>query len=173
MSEVMVPIRSVKAYFKEFGVNGIGKGADPKLVKQQLLDSFQKEIFGQLTMKFGDPALLARDVEHVDPETKRQVDNILSNSVRKWKRLCMVFAQYRETHNLIFPSDLMVTLEDIVKTQTGENEIVETGDLDGDEVYYDGYVEPEEDEKSVFAPVEVKPGAEFPAGYWLQQESRV
>lgn len=129
MSEIFVPVRSVKQYFKEYGVEAIGKKhADPDLVKQQILDAFQKEIFGQLTMKFGDPELLAKDISMVDPETKRQVDNILSNSVRKWKRLCMVFAQYRETHNLIFPSDLMVTLEDLVKVQTGEDETVEDTD---------------------------------------------
>ena len=117
--EQMVPIRSVKAYLKEFGFEAIGKRhADPALVKQQLLDAFHKEIFGQLAMKFGDPELLAYDIEAVDPETKRQVDNILSNSVRKWKRLCIEFAKYRETHNLLLPSDLMVTLEDIVKGQT-------------------------------------------------------
>jgi len=126
MSEHMVTIRSVKGYLKEFAIEAIGKQkADPQLVKQQILDAFQKEIFGQLTMKFGDPELLAKDIQNVDPETKRQVDNILSNSVRKWKRLCIEFAKYKETYNLIFPSDLMVSLEDIVGAQTGENEIVE------------------------------------------------
>lgn len=126
MSYTFVPVRSVKGYFKEFGIDAIGKKhADPDLVKQQILDAFRKEIFGQLTMRFGDPNLLAKDISSVDPETKRQVDNILSNSVRKWKRLCMVFAEYKETHNLLFPSDLMVTLEEIVKVQTGEDETVE------------------------------------------------
>ena len=130
MAEQMVTVRSVKGYFKEFGIEAIGKKkADPDLVKQQILDAFQKEIFGQLAMKFGDPAMLAKDISEVDPETKRQIDNILSNSVRKWKRLCMVFAQYKETHNLIMPSDLMVTLEDIVKVQTGEDEVVDEEEL--------------------------------------------
>ena len=119
MAEQMVPIRSVKGYIKEFAIEAIGKKhADPDLVKQQILDAFHKEIFGQLMMKFGDPELLAIDVSAVDPETKRQVDNILSNSVRKWKRLCIEFAKYKETYNLLMPSDLMVTLEDIVKGQT-------------------------------------------------------
>ena len=125
MSEYMVPIRSVKGYLKEFAIEAIGKQkADPNLVKQQILDAFHKEIFGQLTMKFGDPELLDMDIQKVDPDTKRQVDNILSNSVRKWKRLCIEFAKYKETYNLIFPSDLMTTLEEIVGAQTGENEIV-------------------------------------------------
>ena len=118
MAEHMVPVRSVKGSIKEFGIEAIGrKHADPDLVKQQILDAFHKEIFGQLMMKFGDPQLLAEDISKVDPETKRQVDNILSNSVRKWKRLCIEFAKYKETFNLLQPSDLMVTLEDVVGTQ--------------------------------------------------------
>ena len=118
MAEHMVPVRSVKGYIKEFGIEAIGrKHADPDLVKQQILDAFHKEIFGQLTMKFGDPNLLADDISNVDPETKRQVDNILSNSVRKWKRLCIEFAKYKETFNLLQPSDLMVTLENVVNSQ--------------------------------------------------------
>lgn len=133
MSETFVPIRSVKGYFKEFGIEAIGKKhADPKLVKEQILDAFQKEIFGQLVMKFGDVEILARDINTVDPETKQQVDNILRNSTRKWMRLCQVFAQYRETFNLIMPSDLMNSLDDIVKTQTGEDEIVEEEEKDGE-----------------------------------------
>jgi len=133
MSESFVPIRSVKGYFKEFGVEAIGKKhADPKLVKEQILDAFQKEIFGQLVMKFGDVEMLARDINTVDPETKQQVDNILRNSTRKWMRLCQVFAQYKETFNLIMPSDLMNSLDDIVKTQTGEDEIVEEEEKDGE-----------------------------------------
>ena len=134
MAEQMVSIRSVKGYIKEFGIEAIGKKhADPDLVKQQILDAFHKEIFGQLAMRFGDPELLAFDIEAVDPETKRQVDNILSNSVRKWKRLCIEFAKYKETYNLLQPSDLMVTLEDIVKGQT------------------EGFVEPEEEDLVVTA----------------------
>lgn len=123
MSEQMITIRSVKGYFKEFGVEAIGrKKADPQLVKKQILDAFHKEIFDQLMLKFKDPSILAKDIKDVDPETRAKIDNILSNSVRKWKRLCVVFSQYKETFNLIFPSDLMVSLEDIVKVQTGEDE---------------------------------------------------
>ena len=126
MSEQMVTVRSVNGYIKEFGIEAIGKKhADPDLVKQQILDAFQKEIFGQLVMKFGDVEILARDIDTVDPETKKQVDNILRNSTRKWMRLCQVFAQYKETFNLLMPSDLMNSLDDIVKTQTGEEPVIE------------------------------------------------
>ena len=125
MSEVMVPIRSVKQFILDFGVNGIGKGLSKELVREQIMDAFQKEIFGQLTMKFGDPELLAKDISDVDPETKRKVDNILSNSVRKWKRLCMEFSKYRDTYDLIMPGDLMLTLEDIAASQTNDAHLLE------------------------------------------------
>ena len=121
----MVTIRSVKQFIRDFGVNGIGKGLSKELVREQIMDAFQKEIFGQLTMKFGDPELLAKDISDVDPETKRKVDNILSNSVRKWKRLCMEFAKYRDTYDLIMPGDLMLTLEDIVASQTNDAHLLE------------------------------------------------
>lgn len=132
MAEQMIVIRSVKGYFKEFAVEAIGKRhADPDLVKSQILDAFKKEIFGQITQNFGDPEILAKDVSKIDPETKRKIENILSNSVRKWKRLCIVFSQYKETQNLLFPSDLMMTLEDIVKIQTGEDEVVSDEEAKG------------------------------------------
>lgn len=126
MAEQFFPVRSVKGYFKEFGVEAIGKKkADPDLVRKQILDAFHKEIFNQLALRFGDPELLAKDISTIDPETKRQVDNILSNSVRKWKRLCIEFAKYKETHSLIMPSDLMTTLEDVVKYQVDNEEAPE------------------------------------------------
>lgn len=116
MAEQFYPIKSVKTYFKEYGVEAIGKKKQAKdLVRAQLLDAFKHEIFNQFMVMLGDPQLLAKDINDIDPETRRKADNILSNSVRKWKRLCVVFQQYRETANCIFPSDLMVDLEEVVK----------------------------------------------------------
>lgn len=135
MAEVMIPIRSVKGYVKEFGIKAIGKKhADPKLVKEQILDAFHKEIFGQFTMKFGDPQILAKNISDVDPETKTKIDNIISNSVRKWKRLCIEFAKYRETYNLLQPSDLMISLENVT------NDIINTVEEDEDVVVTEGEI---------------------------------
>ena len=135
MAEVMIPIRSVKGYVKEFGIEAIGKKhADPKLVKEQILDAFHKEIFGQFTMKFGDPQILAKNISDVDPETKTKIDNIISNSVRKWKRLCIEFAKYRETYNLLQPSDLMISLENVT------NDIINTVEEDEDVVVTEGEI---------------------------------
>ena len=123
MAEQFVPIRSVKQYMKEYVYEGlIKKHADRNLIRQQLIDAFHKEIFGQFAAKFGEPELLAMDYSTIDAETRQKVDNIITNSVRKWKRLCIELAKYKETHGLIQPSDLMVTLEEIVQGQVGTPE---------------------------------------------------
>lgn len=116
----MVPIRSVKQYIKEFGVNGIGKGMDPKLVKEQILDAFQKEIFGQLMFKYNNPDILSVEESSVDEQTREGVRNILKNANRKWGRLCIEFSKYKDTYSLIYPSELMERMRDIVKIQVSE-----------------------------------------------------
>lgn len=122
MAEIFYPVRSVKRYFNDFIYEGlVKKHLDPKLVKNQILDAFHKEIFNQLMTNVGDPEVLAKDISTIDPETKKRIDNIISNSVRKWKRLCIETARYDAIHNLLLPSDLMVTLEDIVQAQTEGN----------------------------------------------------
>lgn len=123
MAEQFIPIRSVKGYFKEFCVEAlVKKKGDRNLIKNQLIAAFKDELFNQFSMKLGDPQILAKEDSLVDPETKQTVDNILSNTVRKWKRLCIECQKYRETCNWIFPSELMTNLEDTVKALTeGEN----------------------------------------------------
>ena len=126
MAETMVQIRSVQGYFKEFAIEAIGKKhQDRELVKYQILDAFQKEIFGQIVGRYGDPNLLAKDAESVDPEVKRGVDNILKNSLQKWKKLVKMFGKYRETANLIYEKDLMESLDDIVQIQTNPDSVEE------------------------------------------------
>lgn len=123
MAKQFYPIRSVKGYLREFCYEGlVKKKGDRDVVKNQLIDAFKKEIFSQCLVAFDDPTILAREDSTVDPETKQKVDNILSNSIRKWKRLCIECQKYRETCNWIYPSELMVNLEDVVKALTGEEE---------------------------------------------------
>ena len=119
MAETFLPIKSVKQYLREFGYQAIVKDHQSKdVVRAQLIDQFKKEIFNQLSVHVGDPQMLARPVEEIDQKTMDKVNNILSNSVRKWRRLCIEFQKYAETVNTIFPSDLMVNLEDVVKGLT-------------------------------------------------------
>lgn len=117
VAETIVPIRSVKQYLKEFGNDGIGRGAKPSLIHDQVLDAFQKEIFGQITMKYHDAELLSRGEETVDDATREGIRHILENANRKWKRLCIEFSKYKETYNLIQPGELMERMRDIVKIQ--------------------------------------------------------
>lgn len=133
MAEVMVPIRSVKQYFKEYGVDAICRQeADPKMVREQLLDAFQKEIFGQITMKYHDANILAKSAESVDDATREGVRNILRNADRKWRRLCTLFSSMSKTHTLIYPSELMERMKDVVKIQSDEAKGLEPVDMGED-----------------------------------------
>lgn len=132
MAEVMVPIRSVKQYCREFGKAIISDGAKPSMVKEQILDAFQKEIFGQITMKYHDANLLAKSEDSVDEATREGVRHILANADRKWKRLCTLFAEVPQLRTLIYPSELMERVRDIVKIQEsdakGEEQAVDMGE---------------------------------------------
>lgn len=122
----IVPIRSVKQYMREFIYEGMVKnGAKPAMVREQLLDAFQKEVFGQLMFKYRDIFLLSKDEKTVDEKTREGVRNILDNANRKWKRLCIELARFKETHSLISPDDLMERLKDVVDIQESEREAPE------------------------------------------------
>lgn len=92
----MVQIRSVKQYFNDFLVEGLKNTTHPSesdvlMIKQQILDAFRKEIFGQIAFKLGaEAANMNRDeLGSLEP-----VQNILSNSFRKWKRLCIICSEH-------------------------------------------------------------------------------
>ena len=127
MAEVFVPIMSVKQYFKQYAVEGIAKGADPNLVKKQLLDAFQKEIFGQITMKYHDAYILSKGADEVPEDVRKGVDAILQNSLRKWRRLCMMFGEYSDTRMVIEPQDLVDWIGQIIDDQKSP-EVLETED---------------------------------------------
>ena len=136
----MVPIRSVKQYIREFVVDGgLAKGASQKMVREQLLDAFQKEIFGQLTLKFRDPLLLSRPNETVTDETRTAVRNILHNANRKWQRLCAEFSRSRAIYSLIQPGDLMERMKDVIHIQ--ENDRKDEEKPEEEIVSYDGTVQ--------------------------------
>ena len=119
MAEQFITIRSVKGYFREFCIEAlVKKHGDRDLVKKQLIAAFKDELFNQFSLKVGDPQILAKDDSTVDPETKKTVDNILSNTVRKWRRLCIECQKYPETCNWIYPSELMTNLEDTTAALT-------------------------------------------------------
>ena len=123
MATEMVPIRSIKQYLREFGYEAIVKNhADRGLVKEQIIDAFQKEVFGQIVFKYRDAAILSRPNELIDDKTREGIRHIISNARWKWKRVCAEFNKYQETHDLIHEDELMLRLQDIVKIQTQERD---------------------------------------------------
>lgn len=107
----MVRIRSAEDYFREFGQDGIGKGADRMLVRRQLIDAFHKEIFGLVAMR------AKKNFEDIpkegDPEATRIARNVVKDETRKWIKLCRMFEQYKETSGLLRHDDITLDIEDL------------------------------------------------------------
>ena len=127
----MVPIRSVKQYWNEYIVNGLGKGVRKEIVKGQLLDAFQKEVFGQVAFKLGvNTAIMDReDLAQLDG-----IQNILHNSFRKWRRLCILCME-NGIRNFIQLEDLKrileETTEEVIANDSG---VRDGGGQDGESV---------------------------------------
>lgn len=98
----MVPVRSVKQYWNEYIVKGIKSGAKLNVIKQQLLDAFQKEVFGQIVFKLG-PETAQMELDEL--AEREGIQNILHNSFRKWRRLCILCSDHG-IRNLIQLEDL-------------------------------------------------------------------
>lgn len=123
MAQEIVPIRSIKQYIKEFGYDAVVKGhGDKNLVKDQIIDAFQKEIFGQITFRYKDATLLSRPADEIDEKTREGVRHILSNARWKWNRLCDEFDKYPETRHLIEKPMLNERLQDIIQIQENDRE---------------------------------------------------
>lgn len=102
-----VIVRSAEEYFHEFGEKGIGKGADKWMVRRQLIDAFQKEMFGLIAMRTKkDPGIIPEN----DPEALRIAKNVVKDTTKKWLKLCRIFSCYVETRGLLKPDDLKVNL---------------------------------------------------------------
>lgn len=104
-------IRSAKDYFEEYGREALYKQkADKKLVKQQLIDAFHKEIFGLVAMRakkrFDDIPMEG------DPEALRIASNVVKDETKKWKKLCDMLNYYAETSGCIQYSDLTLIPEE-------------------------------------------------------------
>ena len=104
----MVRIRSVKQYWNDFIAGGLGKGEKKETVKSQLLDEFRREIFGQVAFKLGPEAAT---MDREDLANLDGIQNILQNSFRKWRRLC-ILCMDAGIRNFIQLEDLKRVLED-------------------------------------------------------------
>lgn len=96
MAEQMVQIRSVKNYFNEFIVKGLeGKTKVQEVdlidIKAKILKAFQQELYGQIIFKLGPEAAEMKPDDLADLEG---VQNILQQTFRKWRRLCILCSEH-------------------------------------------------------------------------------
>lgn len=109
----MLQIRSAERYFREYGLDGIGKGADKWMIKRQLIDAFRKEIFGLVAMR---ARKTFKDIPpEGDPEAIRIAKNVVHDEQKKWEKLCWMFAQYKETRGLLELDDLKMDENEVMK----------------------------------------------------------
>ena len=90
----MVQIRSDKQYFNEFIVKPLQERGSDKLtevdlipIKNNLLRAFQQELYGQIVFKLGPEAAEMKPDDLADLDG---IHNILQQTVRKWRRLCIL-----------------------------------------------------------------------------------
>ena len=127
MSQEMLPIRSVKHYFNEFIVEGLKdkksiQEIDLIDVKAKILKAFQQELYGQIIFKLG-PA--AADMKPDDLANLDGIQNILQQTFRKWRRLCILCSE-KGLDNFFQLEDLQEALKD------GPNTTVTVPDLEED-----------------------------------------
>ena len=64
----------------------------------------RREIFGLITMRG------KKEFGEIPPEGTLEVEklarNVIRDETRKWEKLCRMFDMYKETHGLIFTTDL-------------------------------------------------------------------
>ena len=107
----MIRIRSAEEYFEEFGRQALYKDkADPKMVRNQLVDAFHKEIFGLVA------ARAKKRFDEIppegDPEALRIARNVVKDATRKWKKVVEMFERYRETSGCIKYDDISLIPEE-------------------------------------------------------------
>ena len=96
MSAEMVTIRSVKNYFNEFIVDGLkGKTKVQEVdlidIKAKILQAFQQELYGQIVFKLGPEAAEMKPDDLADMDG---IQNILQQTFRKWRRLCILCSEH-------------------------------------------------------------------------------
>jgi hypothetical protein len=125
----MVQIRSVKHYFNEFIVEGLkGKTNIQEIdligIKQKILTAFRNEVFGQIRFKYGDKVT---DMSMDDISNLDGIHNILEQTFRKWRRLCMLCSEHG-LGNFFQLEDLKNILEDQSTVQVPDPEEVDVTD---------------------------------------------
>ena len=126
----MVQVPSVKQYFNTYIVEPLKDNKniqelDLLKIKAQVLDAFKKELFGQIVIKLGpEAATMSREeLANID-----KVHNILVQTFRKWKRLCILCSEHG-LGNYFQLEDLQRVLEE---DEPDPDEVVELPDSEED-----------------------------------------
>lgn len=117
--EEMVRVRSADEYFEVYGKEGIGKGMDRIMIRNQLIDAFHKEIFGLVAMRAKKQ--LSDIPAEGDPEAMRIARNVIRDTTKKWLKLVKMFEMYRETSGLLKPEDIQLDIDDLRTKNTADN----------------------------------------------------
>jgi len=109
----MLPIRSVKHYYNEFIVEelkDVSKVEEIDLIriKTKLLKAFQQELYGQIVFKLGEKAA---DMAPDELASLDGIQNILQQTFRKWRRLCILCSE-KGLGNYFRLEDLQDALKD-------------------------------------------------------------
>ena len=130
-----INVLTAEQYFKKYGDNGIGKGADRWMIKRQLIDAFRREVFQIITDRLKKTVDDLKDIPEGDPEAIRVAKNVIHDTTMKWKKLCKLFDSYVQTANLIKPEDLKL-FDDIEEEK--ENDGSRTEDSGREEIKTEG-----------------------------------
>ena len=91
----MVVIHSVKEYFNMIAkeLNALPKIQEVDLIniKAKIIRLFQQELYGQIIFKFGPEAAEMKPDDLADLEG---IQNILQQTFRKWRRLCILLSEH-------------------------------------------------------------------------------
>ena len=122
----MVVIHSVKEYFNMIAkeLNALPKIQEVDLIniKAKIIRLFQQELYGQIIFKFGPEAAEMKPDDLADLEG---IQNILQQTFRKWRRLCILLSEHG-LGNFFRLDDLKEALKD------GPNADVNVPDLEED-----------------------------------------
>jgi hypothetical protein len=122
----MVVIHSVKEYFnmiaKELSALPKIQEVDLIKVKAKIIRLFQQELYGQIIFKFGPEAAEMKPDDLADMEG---IQNILQQTFRKWRRLCILLSEHG-LGNFFRLEDLKEALKD------GPNADVKVPDIEED-----------------------------------------
>ena len=119
----MLTIHSWRHMWDYYIVDGLRKGVKREEIRQNLIDAFRKEIFGQMMFRMKvDDLKQAQET----PENVGIVTNIVVQARKKWVALIKMCNRYQETKDPIRESDLRGIWD-------GETEEEPEKQADGDE----------------------------------------